>query len=55
MDELCIHYNAFRYMHTKTTKDPARRRRIDPNAMYAVPAVPIVGAEPGAAAAAPEL
>lgn len=34
MDDLCIEHGAFRYMHTKTVKDPERRRLIDPNAAY---------------------
>jgi len=34
MDDLCIEHGAFRYMHTKTVKDPQRRRLIDPNAAY---------------------
>lgn len=35
MDDLCIEHGAFRYMHTKTVKDPERRRLIDPNAAHA--------------------
>ena len=35
LDDLCIESGAFRYMHSKTVKDPARRARIDPNAHYA--------------------
>lgn len=34
VDDLCIGNGAFRYMHTKTVKDPERRKRIDPNAFY---------------------
>ncbi|HVE99719.1 MAG TPA: FAD-binding oxidoreductase [Rubrobacteraceae bacterium] len=34
IDDLCIEHGAFRYMHTKTVKDPQRRRLIDPNAAY---------------------
>ncbi len=32
LDDLCIEHRAFRYMHTRTVKDPARRQRIDANA-----------------------
>ena len=35
MDDVCIAHGAYRYMHTKTVADPARRERIDPNAYYA--------------------
>jgi hypothetical protein len=35
VDDLCIEHHAFRYMHTRTVKDPERRRLIDPNASYA--------------------
>jgi hypothetical protein len=35
IDDLCIERGAFRYMHTRTTKDPDKRRKIDPNALYA--------------------
>ena len=34
IDDLCIAHGAFRYMHSKTVKDP-RRQRIDPNAVHA--------------------
>lgn len=34
MDDLCIEYGAYRYMHTKTVKDPERRKLIDPNSAY---------------------
>jgi len=34
-DDICIRHGAFRYMHSKTVKDPERRRLIDPNARYA--------------------
>ncbi len=37
MDDLCIRYGAYRYMHTKTVKDLERRRLIDPNATYSSP------------------
>ncbi len=35
MDDACIEMGAFRYLHSKTTKDPAKRRLIDPNTFYA--------------------
>lgn len=35
IDQLCIEHGAFRYMHTKTSADPAIRERVDPHAMYA--------------------
>ena len=35
-DDICIKHGGFRYMHTKTAKDPERRRQVDPNAFYAV-------------------
>lgn len=33
--DLCVEHEAFRYMHTKTGKDPEQRKKIDPNAFYA--------------------
>lgn len=35
LDDLCISHGAYRYMHTKTVKDPERRKLIDPNATRA--------------------
>jgi len=35
-DDICIKHGGFRYMHTKTAKDPERRRQVDPNAFYAL-------------------
>lgn len=35
IDDLCIEHGAYRYMHSKTVKDPERRHKIDPNARYA--------------------
>jgi len=35
VDEVCMEYGGFRYMHTKTGRDATVLRRIDPNAMYA--------------------
>jgi hypothetical protein len=35
IDDLTISQGAFRYMHSKTVKDPERRRRVDPNTYYA--------------------
>jgi hypothetical protein len=34
MDDICIEEGAYRYMHSRTSRDPARLRRIDPNAAY---------------------
>jgi hypothetical protein len=34
LDDLTIEHGGFRYMHTKTSKDPERLRKIDPNAQY---------------------
>lgn len=33
-DDICIAQSGFRYMHTKTSKDPVRRAKVDPNAHY---------------------
>lgn len=35
MDDICIEEGAYRYMHSRTSKDPGRLRKIDPNAVYA--------------------
>ena len=35
LDDLCIAHRAFRYMHSRTTKDPGRLSLLDPNAFYA--------------------
>lgn len=35
VDKLCIEQGAFRYMHTKTSKDPQLRQHLDPNRQYA--------------------
>lgn len=34
MDDICISEGAYRYMHSRTSRDPERLRRIDPNAVY---------------------
>ncbi|MFD2090672.1 FAD-binding oxidoreductase [Blastococcus deserti] len=34
LDDICIAHHGFRYMHTKTSKDPARRAEVDPNAYW---------------------
>ena len=31
MDDVCIEEGAYRYMHSRTSRDPERLRRIDPN------------------------
>ncbi len=33
-DDICIAQSGFRYMHSKTSKDPARRDKVDPNVHY---------------------
>jgi hypothetical protein len=38
LDDLCIQHGGLRYMHSKTGKDPARLKKIDPNYRYADPA-----------------
>lgn len=40
LDDVCVDTGSFRYMHSKTSKDPARLARIDPNAAYADPRPP---------------
>lgn len=34
IDDVAIEHGAFRYMHTRTSGEQARRRRVDPNTMY---------------------
>jgi hypothetical protein len=34
-DDIVIDCNAYRYMHTRTTKDPEKRAKVDPNARHA--------------------
>lgn len=34
LDDIVIENHGFRYMHSRTSKDPARRERVDPNAHY---------------------
>ncbi|HET7490223.1 MAG TPA: FAD-binding oxidoreductase [Acidimicrobiales bacterium] len=33
-DDACLQLGAYRYMHSRTTRDPDRRRRLDPNSAY---------------------
>ena len=35
IDDICVEEGAFRYMHTKTTRDPAKIEKLDPNAWWA--------------------
>ena len=35
IDDFCLERGCLRYMHTKTSSDPERRRRLDPNTYYA--------------------
>jgi hypothetical protein len=39
IDQLCLAHQAFRYMHTKTSKAPGLRAKLDPNERYAAPPV----------------
>jgi hypothetical protein len=34
-DDIVIDNNAYKYMHTRTSKDPAKRARVDPNLRHA--------------------
>lgn len=34
LDDICIENDGFRYMHSRTSKDTARRDRVDPNIYY---------------------
>jgi hypothetical protein len=34
-DDIVIENNAYKYMHTRTTKDPEKRAKVDPNARHA--------------------
>lgn len=34
IDDVALAYRAFRYLHTRTSEDPQRRRWLDPNARY---------------------
>ena len=34
LDDICIEHHGFRYMHSRTSKDPARRAKVDPNEYY---------------------
>jgi hypothetical protein len=33
-DEVCAETGSYRYMHSKTTKDPTRQKRLDPHTLY---------------------
>ena len=35
IDDICIRHQGFRYMHSRTSKDPVRRAKVDPNMHYA--------------------
>ena len=50
-DDIVIENNAYKYMHTRTTKNPEKRAKVDPNARHAERrraagngAAPLVGA-----------
>jgi hypothetical protein len=34
-DDICIEHDSWRYMHSRTTRDPEKRRAVDPNTFYA--------------------
>lgn len=36
-DEICVDTGSYRYMHSKTTKDPVRRKLLDPHTLYEGP------------------
>jgi hypothetical protein len=40
IDDVCVETGSYRYMHTRTSRDPERLARIDPNAAYAGTRVP---------------
>lgn len=52
-DDITIAHEGWRYMHTRTSKDPARRERVDPNVHYARALVGSTGLQPPTQAAAP--
>ena len=43
VDALCVKEKAFRYMHTRTTRDPAIERLVDPNAYWTEKAAGVSG------------
>ena len=34
-DDICVELGSWRYMHSRTTRDPQKRRAVDPNTFYA--------------------
>lgn len=46
LDDRCLAHGAFRYMHTRTVKDPERRRLLDPNTRYVARAAALPAPEP---------
>jgi hypothetical protein len=34
-DDICVELGSWRYMHSRTTRDPGKRRAVDPNTYYA--------------------
>jgi hypothetical protein len=34
-DDIVIENNGYKYMHSRTTKDPAKRAKVDPNLRHA--------------------
>lgn len=46
LDDICISHSGFRYMHSRTSKDPERREKIDPNMYYIRQSTPLSAAAP---------
>lgn len=40
-DEICVDTASYRYMHSKTTKDPVRRKLLDPHTLYEGPSADV--------------
>jgi hypothetical protein len=34
-DDICVEHGSWRYMHSRTTRDPEKRRAVDPNTFHA--------------------
>ena len=34
-DDICVEHGSWRYMHSRTTRDPEKQRAVDPNTFYA--------------------
>lgn len=44
-DDVCVETGTYRYMHSKTTKDPVRRKLLDPHTLYEGPPAAVAGEE----------